>query len=296
MRIRWTVKKLALAALLAFAAGLIGLWAMYGYGRISSVTVPIDIDKSFDASTVDSISLNGNSVDIVVKKSDSNELKVRLTGKIPEADAHYADVSADASGNSLNVTIRTVKRYAVGIDVNRLFSWIENGFGPQGVAEVELPDKIYKTLKIRTDIGDAALPPLKAEALTLQTDTGDIKLDGFQGEALDAKTNTGTIRLQHIDSAVNATSDTGDIALALNRVTKNVTAHSDTGDVSITVLQAGPMELDFRSDTGKTTASAANGALSFEVKEKHHLVGKIQGGGIPVKVRTDTGDIAIDVK
>ncbi|MNP80861.1 hypothetical protein D3C76_1790680 [compost metagenome] len=69
---------------------------------------------------------------------------------------------------------------------------------------------------------------------------------------------------------------------------------TDTGDIQITLSRALPLSLDFATDTGRTSANA-NGA-ELTLSEKHRLKGKLSGGGPLLKVRSDTGDIKLDVK
>jgi DUF4097 and DUF4098 domain-containing protein YvlB len=298
VKIAWNLKQIAFAAFLCLAVGLAGIWILAQKGTLEEDTVPVEIEKVLDASKIDAFSISTDTADLTFVKSASNELKIKLTGHVMEADVEHTSIETEEkdNGKGLHAVVRTGKYYQIGIDVSRIFFDIKQGFSNDLKVVVELPEKVYRTLGAKTDTGEITLPVLQADELTIGTDTGDMVLEGFTGKQLSARSDTGTMRLRRVSAETDLGSDTGDLYLDLAALPGDVNLESDTGDIQLTLSQAFPLTADFASDTGRATVTAGSTALDYDLKEKHKLRGKLGGGGPLVKARTDTGDIALNVK
>lgn len=294
MRITWSLKQITLAALTCTLIGIAGLLYLYKQGAIDQNYVPVDMEKVLDGGSIQSFSLSTDIADATFVSSPTNDLRIRLSGEINEADvARTGIVVEENSKTDVSVTIRAKDPIQIGIDVTRLF----NVFNKRAKLTVELPDKIYKSLKVKTETGDLAMPAVRAETLQLQSDTGEITLAGFTGTDLTVSSNTGTMRLEHISSTLDLRSDTGHIVADLDALPGGASLATDTGDIQLTMKAPLPADFDFASDTGRTSATGADDrTLNLTVDEKHKLKGSISGGGPLIKARSDTGDIELSVR
>lgn len=298
MKPAWGLHKITFAAFLCFIIGIAGIVFLVQEGALSDETVPVDIEKTADGTRIEALSISSDTADISFVKSPSNELKIRLTGHVLQAEHKHTDILLEEKGNGtgLEAVIRTGRRHQIGINLNELYHLFQRGFTNDLKVVVELPDKVYRSIEVKTDTGEISLPPLQSETLSLNSDTGDITLEEFSGRLLSAGSDTGTMRLRKITSEVKLDSDTGDFYLDMAGLPEDISLRTDTGDIQLTLGQEFPLVADFASDTGKTTVNAGSGAFDFETKEKHKLRGKLGAGGPLVKARTDTGDITLSVK
>jgi len=298
MKFNWSIRKLALAALLCMVIGLVGVVVLIGSARENSISAPYEMEKSFDIAQVSAVSVATDVTDVAFVKGSGSEVKVRLAGSITAREKESLTVDTAVTGdNTLNIEVRFKGSFNVGIDVNELISLFKNGFHSSLKLEVALPEKLYRSVKFKSSTGDAVFHALTAEQLTISTDTGDVTLDGFEGSQLRIDTDTGDLRLQHVKAQVALDTATGDVKLSLDELRKSVDIDTDTGDVDILLAQAVPVRLDFGSDTGRTKATIPGQVIHYDLKEKHRLKGSFGGTEGPlVKVKSDTGDISFEVK
>lgn len=291
---RWSLKNIVMASLAAVVIGLAGLAVLYKQGAFTEETVPIEIEKSIDGSSVQTFSIQADIPDISFSESSNGEIRVRLSGEMHESYSKYADIEwkTEDNGASVEAVVKTSKSYTIGIDVRQLLSLFQDDLK----VTVELPEKAYRSLKARTDTGDITLSGIRAEELELSSDTGDITLEDYTGKQLEGHSDTGTLRLRKIAAALNLRTDTGDIYADLTALAGGMSIRSDTGDIELTLTQAFPLTADFSSDTGRVSLNAPAGSVDYETKEKRRLKGKLSGGGPMVTASTDTGSIELTVK
>lgn len=294
---KWNRKAIVWFAFLCFVVGSIGIWkTLQTGGGLSKEDQPLHMEKSADARSLENLSVSTDTADITLTPGDTNEVKVVLSGTIPESRKTDVSVNMERSGaNELKVTVRTQKKFQVGLDLNDIYHWFQYGFDAGVKVEVSLPDKIYKSLKLTTDTGRAVLPSIQSDSLAIETDTGNISIGGFKGNKLQASSDTGKIKIGPIEgAAAEIESDTGAIALDVASFQQRINVRSDTGSISITADPSLNAQLDFQSDTGKTAASLPD--VHYDEKEKHRLLGHSGTGGPLLKVRSDTGNITLDAR
>ncbi|WP_438447363.1 DUF4097 family beta strand repeat-containing protein [Gorillibacterium sp. sgz5001074] len=294
MRILWNMQKLALAALICVVVGAGGLLLLHKQGALTEETVPVDIEEHLDGSALQSFAITATTPDVTFVKGSTGDIRVHLTGTIHESYAKYMNVTLTAGDNgaSAEAVVRTTKPYNVGIDVGQVLTWFNNDLK----VTVELPDHAYRSLKVHTDTGTITLSGIRSDTLDLKTDTGGITLEEYTGKRLTATSDTGTMRLRKIDAELDLSSDTGDLYADLSALKGGIDLRTDTGDIQLTLAQAAPLTVDFASDTGRTNATASSGPFDYQSKEKHRLLGKLNGGGPLIKARSDTGSIQLNVK
>ncbi|MDF2925447.1 MAG: hypothetical protein K0R57_4361 [Paenibacillaceae bacterium] len=292
MRVAWNLKKIALVALACFVMGAVGLIMLYQNGAMDQLAVPVDIEKVIDGKKVQSFSISSTTAKITFVPSSGDELKIRLAGELPQVDLPFAGIEVKERGDSeIQVQVNTTKKFMIGMDVNRIFT-----FSRKMEVTVELPDKVYKNLKAQTDTGDLSVSPVAADTMELESDTGEITVQGFTGSKLEASSDTGTLRLANVSAGLELRSNTGNIIVGLKRLTAPGALNTDTGDIRITMEQAFPVGVDFRTDTGEVTATDNFAPFTADAKEKRKLQGKLDSGGPLIRARTDTGDIHIGIE
>jgi hypothetical protein len=117
--------------------------------------------------------------------------------------------------------------------------------------EITLPPGA--AVMIRSGTGDINADGVSG-AFNVTTRTGDINADGVSG-ALDVTTRTGDINLRGLRSPdVTASTDTGDIVVALVAAPRSVRASTSTGDVKVSVPPDGTAyRVNGRTSVGNRT-------------------------------------------
>lgn len=158
-----------------------------------------------------------------------------------------------------------------------------------------------------------------------RADSGGIQVSGIHGP-VDCKTDSGGIGIQDVGSNVRAEADSGGIhvdnvhgsliahvdsgGIEATNVTGEMDVQSDSGHLRLSQTSAAPIRA--RADSGGVNVTLASGAgydLSAEANSghisvpemtvsgsfsRHHIEGKIRGGGPPVNIRVDSGGITVN--
>jgi hypothetical protein len=160
-------------------------------------------------------------------------------------------------------------------------------------------------VRARADSGGVRVEGVRGPA-DLETDSGGVEARNI-GSEVRAKTDSGGIRIRNVQGPVYAQADSGgieafDIAGSIDVQTDSggihlsqarpdhIRAKADSGGAHIK-LAAGGYNVRASSDSGHVNVSdiTVQGRLS-----KHHVEGKVRGGGPVVDVQVGSGTISID--
>lgn len=180
--------------------------------------------------------------------------------------------------------------------------------------------ELLKNISMRLEIQTPSETKLRARA-----DSGGIRVEGIQGPA-DCHTDSGGIDVRNVGSEVHAAADSGGIhienvkgatyarvdsgGIEANDIAGSIDAETDSGGIHLSQSSAAPIRA--KADSGGVTVRLASNAgydLSVESESghisvpeisvhgdisKHHVEGKVRGGGPMVNVRVDSGNVSID--
>jgi Toastrack DUF4097 len=179
---------------------------------------------------------------------------------------------------------------------------------------------LLRHISMRLEIETPADTKVRAKA-----DSGGIRVEGLRGSA-DCHTDSGGIDIRNIGAEVQAAADSGGIrienvkgslyarvdsgGIEADNIAGSVDAETDSGGIHISQSSAAPIRA--KADSGGVTLRLASNAGydvsidadsgSISVPEisthgdisKHHVEGKIHGGGPLVNVRVESGNVSID--
>ncbi|HXY16334.1 MAG TPA: DUF4097 family beta strand repeat-containing protein [Terriglobales bacterium] len=176
-----------------------------------------------------------------------------------------------------------------------------------GSGELKISD-IQDTVRATTGSGDIRMERVKANVHAKagsgsiqaaevaggfegQTGSGHIELDQSAPGAVRAETGSGGMELRGVNGSLEATAGSGEIS-ADGNPTGSWSVHTGSGGVRLKLASSAAFDLDAHTSSGSISVSqpvTVQGTIG-----RKELRGKVHGGGVPVEVRTGSGNIQID--
>ena len=150
--------------------------------------------------------------------------------------------------------------------------------------------KIQGSLRIQTGSGSIHAKEI-AGSFTGQTGSGDIELTQTSAGTVRADTGSGSVELRGVHGALDAETGSGNIQ-ATGSPEGHWTLHTGSGEVEVSLPADLGFDLDAHTSSGHiATKREITVPGSLSTKE---LRGKVHGGGVPVEIKTGSGDIEIN--
>ncbi|MFD2216722.1 MULTISPECIES: DUF4097 family beta strand repeat-containing protein [Metabacillus] len=258
-------------------------------------------EEEVKGTEIQQIEVGTSSTNIKMVPSKGDSIKVKLTGKVSEKLKDKYKLVVTEEGDKVNIDVKNQDLYFyVG------FSFIELNL------EIEVPEKEYQSLVVKSSSGDIDISQLKVEEFSTEASSGDITIDQIsvsKNSKMEASSGTihaknssasvfnlgassGDIIIQNIDGHVEAETSSGSIELNNKQVTGNINALASSGDV-IVQFDESPKSLtvDFRGSSGDGVIELEG--FSYEDKSENIINGKIGNGEYELKVRTSSGDFQL---
>lgn len=146
------------------------------------------------------------------------------------------------------------------------------------------------TLELVTSGGSLNLKNL-AGKIEARTSGGSVRGDDIKGDLL-AHTSGGNVNLKNLAGSVDAATSGGGVRVELTELGKYVTISNSGGNVDLTLPGDKGLDLKLRGDRINTgTLKNFSGKM-----DKDEVNGTLNGGGIPVTVRSSSGRINLLLK
>ncbi|GLU51738.1 DUF4097 family beta strand repeat-containing protein [Dyadobacter frigoris] len=142
-------------------------------------------------------------------------------------------------------------------------------------------------INLHTSGGSITLNGLDG-SIVAQTSGGSIKGDGIKGD-LDAGTSGGSVRLAAVSGSVKAHTSGGSMEVEITQIGKFVDLSTSAGSLRVNMPMDKGMDLNLKGN--KVTVSLKN--FDGQV-EKDRVLGKMNGGGIPVNLSANGGSVSIN--
>jgi len=149
-------------------------------------------------------------------------------------------------------------------------------------------DGVGENAKINTGSGSIHANGLKG-GFTVGTGSGDIEADQVGQGDVKAETGSGSIELKNLRGGLHAETGSGNIKVG-GAPTSNWHLETGSGSVELWVGDA-PLTLD--AETGSGSVHTDKEMLTQGSNDKHHVTGKLNGGGPTVRVETGSGNIQV---
>ena len=238
--------------------------------------------EDYRVSSAPKVSLYTVDGDIKVYASNDNQVKVfyRARRRNQVLKVSKAELEKDFefivnhSQNNLEIKVKDKRQYhrrgnSINIDL-----------------EVYAPTQA--ACKLRSVDGDVMVKGLNNDQ-ELRTTDGNLKITQVKGN-IDARTTDGNILFENVTGALNLVSTDGNIRGNVNKVTDDIRIKTVDGNIKVNVPSNTGVDVDSRGESVNVQSVNFSGKST-----KKGMIGKINGGGKLIKIRTVDGLIKLDM-
>lgn len=324
------IRKKSIAALgfLCFIIGAAGLvYTFYTEQGRAGAAESIEMERELDAAEIRALSVTTNVSHISLIPEQTDQIRVQLTGTVPDKVKKQLSLTAETSGDRLVVDLDIGKQLNIGLSLSQWISWFDQD---KLELKVYVPQRVYDSVKIKSDIGSVnvdqlqsdrfelesdtgkiivsrfdggqltaksavgrvELSDIRSDRLKVQSNTGKVEVDGFAGNSLEIESDLGAVQLYNINSPIKVKTDTGKIELNADTIAHDTDLAADIGAIEVNLNEEPTaLQFDLYSNIGKV--SFKPGRADYEVNESGRLKGSIGSGGPVLRIKTDVGKITV---
>jgi lia operon protein LiaG len=251
---------------------------------------------------VDEINIKTGSTSISILKSESSEIKARLSGYVKGvwiSSEYVLDVTRDKGKSGDKVDIKANGNSSVFIGISNV------------KLDVYIPGEYANKINIKASSGSIKIEDYSFTQATIETSSGSINADSINAAALDVSTSSGSLNMDEISSeSFKAETQSGSLNLKGISVTKEINARTSSGSLNIDLAafsgkgyfktSSGSCHISFPDDASiALKASSSSGSISCRLpnvssKGEHDLNADVNGGKYPVEINTSSGSINVN--
>jgi hypothetical protein len=274
--------KFALAAVAAIAlTTLPALASEAKFDRTLSVNGRVELSVSTGSGYIHLTHGAGNQVHIYGRVKSgwgSNDDKVREIAANPPIEQ---------TGNIIRIGAHHETLHNISIDYEiqaPAGAYLEANSGSGDVTD----DGIGENAKLSTGSGSIHATGLHG-SFSVNTGSGDIYAEQTGEGDVKAQTGSGTLELKNLRGGLHGGTGSGDIKVS---GTPTADWHLQTGSGTIE-LWPGSAGLTLDASTGSGSVHTDHEMTVQGAVDRHHITGKINGGGPTVRVQTGSGDVRV---
>jgi DUF4097 and DUF4098 domain-containing protein YvlB len=275
------MKHLFLAAAALALAAVPALASEATFERTLSVNGRVELTVATGSGNIHLTHGSGNQVHIFGKVKSGwggSEDRVR------EIAAHPP---IEQTGNIVRIGARHENLHNISIDYE--IQAPENSFLDAGSGSGDIVvDGVGENAKLNTGSGNIRATGLRG-GFTVGTGSGDIYAEQTGAGDVKAETGSGKVELRNLHGGLRAGTGSGDIKVA---GTPTAPWRLETGSGTIE-FWAGNSPLTLDASTGSGSIRTDREMLTQGSSDKHHVTGKLNGGGPTVRIETGSGDIRV---
>jgi hypothetical protein len=276
------MKKLLIATMAAVALAAVPAHGSEAtFERNLSVNGRVDLSIATGSGNIHLTQGSGNKVHIFAK------VKSNWGG----SDAQVREIAAhppiEQTGNIIRIGARHENLNHISIDYEieaPADAYLDAGSGSGNITD----DGIGENAKLNTGSGNIHATGLHG-GFKVGTGSGDIYAEQTGQGDVKAETGSGNIELKNLRGGLHAETGSGDIKVG---GAPTNSWHIGTGSGGVE-FWAGDAPLTLDASTGSGTIHTDREMLTQGSSDKHHITGKLNGGGPTVRIETGSGDIRV---
>lgn len=239
------------------------------------------------------LSVSTGSGNIHLTRGSDN--RVHIFGKVKSgwggSDEKVREIAAnppiEQTGNIIRIGGHHENLHNIGIDYEiqaPAGAILDAGSGSGNVTD----DGVGENAKLSTGSGNIHATGLHG-SFSVNTGSGDIYADQSGEGDVKAQTGSGNLELRNLKGGLRGGTGSGDIKVG---GTPTGPWHLGTGSGNVE-FWAGNAPLTLDASTGSGSIHSDKEMLTQGTSDKHHITGKINGGGPTVRIETGSGDIRV---
>ncbi len=313
------MKKAIAIALVVLGLGLAGVFITFDWSSIDTFgTKPISTARTLSAANAEKVQIEVSSMDVKIVRGFSDDIQVRLEGRASEKFENDFQLLAEEQNGTALIKGEYKSRFTIGFNVV-MVDMI-----------VELPEKLWKEVEVRSSSGgieldqlhtdklqmaassgDLEVSRLKAREARLDTESGDIELgeaemdtldltlgsgtidiERYQVKQLNFDANSGDVELKDGSGSVKGKTGSGSIKMEAGRLDGDVVLHAGSGSVKLEIEDR-QISADVRLTTRSGSRAVNWDAFNTESDGKDELAGQVGSGQYQVAIETGSGSIKL---
>lgn len=143
------------------------------------------------------------------------------------------------------------------------------------------------TIRLVTSGGSISLVELNGK-IKASTSGGGVRADGIRGD-LEASTSGGSIRMKNLAASVKASTSAGSIEADFSQLGEFVSLTTSSGSVRVNMPLNKGLDLDLRGNKVSIDLKNFDGRM-----DKDRVQGTLNGGGIPIKLTANSGNVYVN--
>lgn len=230
----------------------------------------------FSKDRFEHIVLEGDMGNVQVLSSEGDEIEVSWKGK-----------HLNTKRDNLVVIEENDTELKINFDGDRFFnvSFFSFGFLNNLDITVHLPEKEYRSLVVKSDVGNVHIKGITANHLTAVTDVANLTVEEVTTQSASLETDVGKMTLNNMAGKLHAESDVGNIVMTSDDITDDLTLLSDVGNIELALTEI-PDNVTFNGDSsiGKVKIFGERGSYLSN------------NADYTVSMKTDVGNITVKAR
>ena len=266
--------------------------------------VSVKEKREFDVENIEMLSFQTSAADIEIISSSSEQIMVKLEGKIDKKLKNKLQMKITEDGGRLKVSYLP----------NDKNLGIRFGSMKNMTLSVTLPEKTYKELLVHTTSGNIDAVGVSAriinlvstsgdqdiknfksdETLTMQSTSGDIEVDRIMMNNFSIKLTSGNVKIDELSSGNGKiTTTSGNVRIIIEEMVNSLNVMTTSGDVK-TTFKENPksLKIKFQGSSGEPDIKLKG--IMYEDKSENSAVGVIGDGSKTLTVKTTSGDFTAE--
>jgi DUF4097 and DUF4098 domain-containing protein YvlB len=269
------------------------LIAVLGLAAVPALATEQTFERTLSVNGRVELSVATGSGNIHITQGSGSQIHIfgRVKSSWGGNDEKVRDIAAhppiEQTGNIVRIGVRHENLHNISIDYEiqaPAESFLDAGSGSGNVVD----DGVGENAKLNTGSGNIQATGLRGN-FTVATGSGNIYAEQISAGDVKAETGSGNIEVKNIKGSLRAETGSGGIK-AGGAPTAPWHLQTGSGGVELWVGDA-PVTLDAESGSGSIHTDRE--MLTQGSTDRHHVTGKLNGGGPTVRVETGSGDIRV---
>jgi lia operon protein LiaG len=259
-------------ALILLVVGLIGMFGTFrGENWRSFGTEKVELKRSLDASGLNHVHMETNSMDLKVVPTTSKEITATLSGSASKKYIGKLRLVLEREGDTVNLSVEDDVGFTIGFNILNV------------EVKLELPEQQWKSVILDSSSGTSEITKLSADSITLEGKSGNMDLSGLNTNSLAVKLTSGNVDIMDVDAGTTTIEvRSGNVALnnlkgdklkadvtsgniKLEDVDAKLQAEATSGNIRAE-LQALNQPMEFKTTSGNVTLMSDNKPEAVQIK------------------------------